>query len=337
MRNLQNVLVTGGSGFIGSNFIRYLFGQPDFNGRIINLDALTASVNADSLNDVETKYGNTRYYHIRGNICNKELTGSIFSRYNVDTVVNFAAETPCKDKPSLPGLMMNTNINGTLSLLDTAKKFWEDKDRVLFHHVSTGDAPPDDKAESKDALGNHYSYLKSKASSNNVVSEYFKSYGIPVTISNSVNNFGPYQYPDKPVPGIIFSMKEGKTVKVTDGSHLGRMIYVDDHCSALWTILRKGKPGERYNIAGDIAPENSLVINMLCDKMGEYMNKSGIHYRKFVTHVRENSTADISSVTGSGKIKSELGWKESVGLGKGLELTVKWYHENSGWINRVRV
>lgn len=337
MRNLKNILVTGGSGFVGSNFIRFMLNLPEFNGRIINLDALTMAGNGDNLKSIETKFGNDRYFYIRGNICNKELNNKIFSQYNVDSVVNFAAETPAESKQQIPGLLMNTNINGTLSLLEAAKKYWENKSGVVFHHVSTGDADLLAQADSKDAPGNYYSYLKSKASSNSVVHEYHKTYGLPVTISNCVSNFGPYQFPDKSVPSIIFGLKEGRAVEVSDGDNLGRMIYVEDHSSAIWSILKKGTSGSTYNIAGDTLPDNNTFINMLCDKMGAYMNKSGIHYKKFVMHVRETPAEGINFVTGSGKLKDELGWKETFGLVKGLEVTVKWYFENSGWINKVRV
>ncbi len=341
MREFKNILVTGGAGFVGSNFIRYLYGRPDFKGRIVNLDALIIPGHAENLKLIEKKIDFSRYSFIRGNICNKELIKKIFIEYRIDAVVNFAAETPAENRQQIPGVLMNTNINGTVILLEAASKLWNNRDGQLFHHVSTGDAgvvkDKPDSADPGNGVNSAYSYLKSKASSNSAVMDYHRQYGVPVTVSNCVNNFGPCQAPDKPVPYMIYRMKQGAAVQIPYGDHLGRMSYVDDHSSAIWTIMKKGKTGSAYNIGSTKSRDNQEMVNMLCERLGAYMNKSGIQYRKLVTYTREiPADYNNNNVSDCGKLNDELGWKEVYGLEKGLELTVRWYFENSGWFSRVK-
>lgn len=341
MREFRNILVTGGAGFVGSNFIRYILSLPDFKGRVVNLDAMTTAWSGENLREIEGKYGAERYCHIRGNICNRALVSTVFSAHNIDAVVNFAAETPAASRDDMPGILLKTNINGTQVLLQAAEKVWKSRSGVLFHHVSTGDASmlTGYSAENKDAERSSYSaylYYKSKASSNNAVLEYNRGYGVPATISNCAANFGPYQHPDRSVAAMILGMKEGRTVAVPRGEGMGRMIYVDDHSSAIWAILKNGRQGDIYNIGSENSCNNSCFADILCGSMSAYTGRPGEQYKKLITFPDEKPCEDINRVVCCGKLKNELGWIEACGLEKGLGLTVKWYHENSGWVSRVK-
>ncbi|UTC82388.1 dTDP-glucose 4,6-dehydratase [Treponema denticola] len=347
MRSLQNILVTGGAGFIGSNFIRTLLKKEDaFTGRIINLDALTYAGNAASLADIESEFGGSRYFFIHGNICDKEILNTIFTEYNIDTVVNFAAESHVDRSILGPEIFLQTNILGTFNLLETAKQFWKKadgtmRDDVLFHHISTdevyGSLGPEGYFEETTAYDPRSPYSASKASSDHLVKAYFHTYGLPVTISNCSNNYGPFQFPEKLIPLMILNMLEGKKLPVYgDGKQIRDWIHVEDHNEAVRLILKNGREGETYNIGGENEWENIKLLNKLiqivCKKTG--LNEENV--RKTITHVTDRLGHDRRYAIDCTKIKNELDWKRNFDFETGLENTVDWYLNNKKWIENVR-
>lgn len=341
MRALKNILVTGGAGFIGSNFIRYVFNNTNFNGCIINLDKLTYAGNNENLTDIELKFGGKQYFFQHGDICDAGLLEKLFTEYGIDTVIHFAAESHVDRSIHGPAEFMNTNIMGTFNLLEAARKFWNGRDGVLFHHISTDEVygslgetgyfmettPYDPRSP----------YSASKASSDHIVMAYSHTYGLPVTMTNCSNNYGPYQFPEKLIPVIIFNIKDGKPLPVYgDGRNIRDWLYVDDHNSAVWTVVNKGKTGETYNIGGENEWENIKLVNVLCEKMAERNGKDKEHYKGLISYVKDRPGHDRRYAINCDKIKNELGWKQSFDFDSGLDRTIDWYLSNDEWINNIR-
>jgi len=280
MRKFNNILITGGAGFIGSNFIRTLLKKDaSFTGRIINLDALTYAGNAASLTDIEAEFGgnavDARYVFIHGNICDKELVGRIFEKYAIDVVVHFAAESHVDRSILGPEVFLQTNILGTFTLLEAAKNAWQKKDGsmradVLFHHISTDEVYGSLGAEGYFQETTPYDprspYSASKASSDHLVKAYFHTYGLPITVSNCSNNYGPFQFPEKLIPLMILNMLEGKPLPVYgDGMQIRDWIHVEDHNRAVQLIMQKGRVGETYNIGGENEWANIKLLHKLIE------------------------------------------------------------------------
>ena len=345
MRKLTNILVTGGSGFIGCNFIRMILEKKDFSGRIINLDALTYAGNRMSLLDIEEKYG-SRYFFEHGSICDTELVNSIFEKYEIDTVVHFAAESHVDRSILGPKDFVQTNVMGTFTLLEATRKFWKNndasyKDDVLFHHVSTdevyGSLRDTGYFTEKTPYDPRSPYSASKAASDHLAMSYFHTYGLPLTLSNCSNNYGPYQFPEKLIPLMIFNILEGKSLPVYgDGKQIRDWIYVKDHNCAVWLIMNKGKTGEQYNIGGDNEWENIKLLDTLIDIVA---NKTGLDIEKIkmtINFVRDRPGHDRRYAIDCSKIKRELGWKQEVNFSEGLAQTVDWYLANPKWIEDIR-
>ena len=341
MRMLQNTLVTGGAGFIGSNFIRHLFARDDFSGRVINLDKLTYAGNLENLTDINDTHGGKRYCFVRGDICDNDCVAGVFTDYDIDTVVHFAAESHVDRSIHGPAEFIQTNFVGTFTLLETARSMWQGKDGVHFHHISTDevygslgdtgyffeDTPYDPRSP----------YSASKASSDHLVKAYSHTYGMPVTISNCSNNYGPFQFPEKLIPLMINNIREEKPLPVYgDGKNIRDWLHVDDHNSAVWTILKKGKTGETYNIGGENEWENIKLVNVLCEKMAGFLGKEKDYYKKLITYVKDRAGHDRRYAINCDRIKSELGWKQAYDFDRGLDMTISWYLDNSGWIENVK-
>ncbi|ULQ59872.1 dTDP-glucose 4,6-dehydratase [Brucepastera parasyntrophica] len=347
MRSLKNILVTGGCGFIGCNFIRVMLKKTsDFTGRIINLDALTYAGNPESLSDIESEFGNTRYFFEHGDICDRPLVESLFRKYNIDTVVHFAAESHVDRSIHGPEAFIVTNVMGTFTLLDIARNIWKNsggtmRDDVLFHHISTdevyGSLGESGYFTETTAYDPRSPYSSSKASSDHLVSAYYHTYGLPVTISNCSNNYGPYQFPEKLIPLMILNMLEGKPLPVYgDGKNIRDWLYVEDHNSAVWAILKNGRNGERYNIGGENEWEN---IALLYELIAIVSKKTGIDAEKIrgtITFVRDRPGHDRRYAIDCSRVKCDLGWKQSVSFEAGLNKTVDWYLSNSEWVDRIR-
>ncbi|MDL2229949.1 dTDP-glucose 4,6-dehydratase [Treponema sp. OttesenSCG-928-L16] len=347
MRNLKNILVTGGCGFIGCNFIRMLLERtPDFTGRVINLDALTYAGNAESLADIEKRFGGLRYFFEHGDICDRPLAEKLFRKYKIDTVVHFAAESHVDRSILGPEAFIKTNVMGTFALLDTARYAWEEaaggiRDDVLFHHISTdevyGSLGETGYFSETTAYDPRSPYSASKASSDHLVSAYHHTYGLPITLSNCSNNYGPYQFPEKLIPLMIFNMLEGKPLPVYgDGKNIRDWVYVEDHNRAIWTIMNKGRSGEKYNIGGGNEWENIRLLNALIDIIAEKTGRNAEAIRNTISFVKDRPGHDRRYAIDCTKIKKELGWKQKADFREGLELTVDWYLGHPEWVARIR-
>jgi len=346
MRKLNNILVTGGAGFIGCNFIRTLLKKnADFSGRIINLDALTYAGNIMSLSDIES-LNDKRYFFERGDICDRVFLEGIFNKYDIDTVVHFAAESHVDRSVHGPQVFVQTNITGTFTLLDVARNAWKDKDGnirddVLFHHVSTdevyGSLGETGFFTEETPYDPRSPYSASKAGSDHLVMAYNHTYGFPVTMSNCSNNYGPYQFPEKLIPLMILNIMEEKPLPVYgDGKYIRDWLYVEDHNIAVWTIMKNGKTGETYNIGGENEWENIKLLHFLIDIMAKNTGKNSEDIQKTITYVKDRPGHDRRYAIDCTKIKNELGWKQSVSFEEGLEKTVAWYMENKQWTESVR-
>jgi dTDP-glucose 4,6-dehydratase len=364
MRTLKNILVTGGCGFIGVNFIRLLFKRtPEFTGRIVNLDALTYAGNITSLQEVEREFGidckpEPRYFFELGDICDRQGLETIFAKYNIDTVVNFAAESHVDRSIMGPETFVKTNVMGTFALLDAARRRWQipsgDPSKplpisadaeytpgVIFHHVSTdevygslGETGFFTETTSYDPRS---PYSASKAASDHLVMAWRHTYGLPVTLSNCSNNFGPFQFPEKLIPLMIINMLEGKSLPVYgDGKNIRDWLYVDDHNRAIWSILSKGRAGEKYNIGGENERENIAIVDDLIRIVTAKNNRDPQKIRETIQFVKDRPGHDRRYAIDCTKIKEELGWKRETPFEEGLAKTVDWYIANQTWIDRIR-
>jgi len=339
-RKFDNVLVTGGAGFIGSNFIRWLLGEGGFEGRIVNLDALTYAGNPESLDDVAKAAGG-RYVFVKGDIRDRKAVEKVFADYAIDAVVHFAAESHVDRSIHGPEDFVSTNVMGTFTLLDVARTVWKGRDDVLFHHVSTdevfGSLGESGYFTESTPYDPRSPYSASKASSDHLVSAYHHTYGLPVTVTNCSNNYGPYQFPEKLIPVMILNMIEGKPLPVYgDGKNIRDWLYVEDHNAAVWTVMARGRVGETYNIGGENEWENIRLLDRLMELVAEETGKSVEEYRKLITYVKDRPGHDRRYAIDCSKLKGELGWKQSLDFDEGLRRTVKWYLGNPRWIERVR-
>ncbi len=340
-RTLKNILVTGGCGFIGSNFIRYMFEQKEFKGKVINVDKLTYAGNPLNLSEISSKYGDERYFFYKTDICDDIAIESIWDNHDIDTVVHFAAESHVDRSIHGPKEFIKTNITGTFNLLETAREKWNGKNGVLFHHIST-----DEVFGSLGDTGYFYEdtaydprspYSASKASSDHIVRAYFHTYGLPITLSNCTNNYGPYHFPEKLIPLMISNMLESKNLPVYgDGKNIRDWLFVTDHCDAIWRILQSGKTGESYNVGGENEWENIKLVNVLCEKVAVYKGLDKDAFKGLITFVKDRPGHDRRYAINCDKIKKELGWKQSVTFEEGLNETVKWFFENISWIESVK-
>ena len=339
MRKLSNILVTGGAGFIGSNFIRFLLKKAcGFNGRIINLDVLTYAGNLLSLDDIKE---NPSYCFEHADICDRSSVESIFRKYEIDTVVHFAAESHVDRSILGPEAFIKTNIMGTFTLLDIARLTWKDRQDVLFHHISTdevyGSLGESGYFKESTSYDPHSPYSASKAGSDHLVKAYNHTYGFPVTLSNCSNNYGPYQFPEKLIPLMILNILDGKTLPVYgDGKNIRDWLYVEDHNNAVWTILQNGISGDTYNIGGENEWENIKLLDVLIDIVSKKTKLNSKDIRKNISFVKDRPGHDRRYAIDCSKLKNELKWKQSVNFNEGLEKTVDWYLENKTWVESIR-
>lgn len=338
----KRILVTGGAGFIGSNFIIYLFKKENFDGIIVNLDLLTYAGNLMNLQEINDKYAGKNYFFEHGDICDAKKVEEVFRKYEIDTVIHFAAESHVDRSIYGPESFVRTNVYGTYVLLENAKNFWkEDYKNKRFHHIST-----DEVYGSLGETGYFYEttpynprspYSASKASSDHFVRAYYHTYGLPVTISNCSNNYGPYQFPEKLIPLMILNMIDEKSLPVYgDGKNVRDWLYVEDHCSAIWEIINYGKIGETYNIGGENEWTNIELVNKLCELVAIKKGLDKDYYKKLITFVKDRPGHDRRYAINCDKIKKELGWKQKVSFEEGLSLTIDWYLNNKKWVESVK-
>lgn len=346
------ILVTGGAGFIGSNFIRFVFEKTDFAGKIVNYDKLTYAGNLMNLEDIDQSYGGKTYFFEKADICDYDRLLHVFMRHQVNVVVHFAAESHVDRSIYGPKDFINTNIVGTFTLLEAARKAWAGKRDVRFHHIST-----DEVYGSLGDTGYFYEttaydprspYSASKASSDHIVRSFFHTYGLPVTISNCSNNYGPYQFPEKLIPLMILNAVEGKGLPVYgDGNNIRDWLHVEDHNRAVWLILKMGAVGETYNIGGENEKRNIDVVMEICDILeGLYPFRENRQiqnsrpdiksYRDLITYVPDRPGHDRRYAINCDKLKKELGWDRVHDFSTGLKSTILWYLENTAWVEAVR-
>ena len=336
---MKNILITGGCGFIGSNFIRYLLKESDYSNRVINIDKLTYAGNPENLADVEKEYPG-RYIFIRADICDGTRLSQIFDEYQINGVCHFAAESHVDRSIVKPDAFIQTNIIGTFNLLEAAKSRLGQM--VCFHHISTdevyGSLGREGYFTETTAYRPNSPYSASKASSDHLVRAYHKTYGLPVTISNCSNNYGPYQFPEKLIPLMILNGMEGKSLPVYgDGKNIRDWLYVRDHCTAVWKIMKQGKNGETYNIGGSGEMENIKLVEMICDILDDIGRRPDCPSRRdLIKFVKDRPGHDQRYAIDYSKLEKALDWRPEVSLEKGIRKTIDWYLKNRQWVERVK-
>ncbi len=356
MRKLKNIMITGGAGFIGCNFIHYLLGESTaggaaftdaaFDGTIVNVDCLTYAGNAESLKDIEKKYGGKRYFFEKVDICDRPQIERILKQYDIDTIIHFAAESHVDRSILGPEAFMKTNVMGTFTLLDCARNFWKKadgsiRDDVLFHHISTdevyGSLGETGYFTETTPYDPRSPYSSSKASSDHIAMAYFHTYGLPVTLSNCTNNYGPFQFPEKLLPLMITNIKEGKTLPVYgDGKNIRDWIYVEDHNRGVWQIVNKSPAGEKWNLGGENEWENIRLLNTVIDLTSNELGKNPDEVRKTISFVKDRPGHDRRYAIDCTKAKTKLGWERKMTFEEGLLSTIKWYLSHSEWIEHIK-
>jgi dTDP-glucose 4,6-dehydratase len=336
---MKTYLVTGGAGFIGSNYILQLLSSPE-PVHIINLDALTYAGNLENLQSVET---DPRYEFIHGNICDEVLLKRIFSDNTIDYVVNFAAESHVDRSIEDPEIFLNTNVYGTFQLLNAAKQSWETpgggfRPGVKFLQISTdevyGSLGETGLFTEATPLDPHSPYSAAKTSADLFVKAYRDTYGLPVNITRCSNNYGPYQFPEKLIPLVINNAIQGKEIPVYgDGRNIRDWLYVSDHCLAIQSVLLQGKTGEVYNIGGSNERRNIDIVNLILQTVRESgFDRSGPHLIRYVT---DRKGHDRRYAIDSAKIRRQLDWEPRVSFEEGIRKTIAWYLDHDDWMKKV--
>jgi dTDP-glucose 4,6-dehydratase len=338
---MKNVLVTGGAGFIGSNFVRYLL-EVEPAVHIINLDALTYAGSLENLKDLPEG----KHTFVKGDICDRDLVRDLLHQHQIDTIVHFAAESHVDRSILSPEPFIQANVIGTFTLLEAARQFWLVEkalpiEQVRFHHVSTdevyGTLGPDDPAFSETTpYAPNSPYAASKASSDHIARSYNHTYQLPVTISNCSNNYGPRQFPEKLIPLIILNALTGKPLPVYgDGQQIRDWLFVTDHCEAIHKIITQGSSGETYNIGGNNQPANLTIVETVCDLLDELQPLTESH-RSLIKFVADRPGHDRRYAMNISKIERELGWKPRYSLNDGLLATVNWILANPEWVSAIQ-
>jgi dTDP-glucose 4,6-dehydratase len=339
----DTILVTGGAGFIGSNFVlRWI---EDVGTPVVNLDLLTYAGNPANLVSLE---GDSRYQLVRADICDPDAIAAALQEHRPRAIVHFAAESHVDRSIVDPGAFIRTNVQGSYVLLEQTRRYWSalegsPKDNFRFLHVSTdevyGTLGPDDPPFSETtAYAPNSPYAASKAGSDHLARAYFHTYKMPVLTTNCSNNYGPFQFPEKLIPLMILNALEGKSLPVYgDGQNVRDWLFVDDHCSAIRTVLQRGKLGETYNVGGNSERNNLHVVETICDLLDELRPDATIGpRRKLIKFVTDRPGHDRRYAIDARKIARELGWQPSVEFERGLRNTVEWYLNHAAWVENVR-
>jgi len=341
---MKNVLVTGGAGFIGSNFVRYLL-RAEPQAHVINLDLLTYAGSLENLKDLPDP---SRHTFVKGDICDRPLIDELLHTRKIDTVVHFAAETHVDRSILYPETFLRTNVQGTFTLLEAVRVYWmEEKvlplEAVRFHHISTdevyGTLRPDEPAWTENTpYAPSSPYSASKAASDHYVRAYGHTFGLPYSITNCTNNYGPNQFPEKLIPLMILNAVDGKPLPIYgDGQQIRDWLYVEDHCEAIWMVIRKGPPGQTYNIGAGSQPTNLQVIEHLCAALDELRPDSAyVPHSSLMRFVADRPGHDRRYAIDISKINRELGWQPRQSLGTGLQHTIDWYLSHPEWVTAIR-
>ena len=334
---MRNILITGGAGFIGCHVVKlFVKNYPQYH--IINYDKLTYAGNLENLKEFE-KFSN--YSFVKGDICDINKVEEVFETYKIDSVIHLAAESHVDRSITNPFEFAQTNILGTLTLLNQAKISWKDKlENKLFYHISTDevygslgdtglfleDTPYDPKSP----------YSAAKASSDHFVRAYHNTFGLPVVITNCSNNYGPNQFPEKLIPLFINNIKTKKALPVYGkGENIRDWLYVEDHAKAIDVVFHKGKVGDTYNIGGFNEWKNIDLIKVICKVMDKKLGREQGESEKLITYVKDRAGHDMRYAIDATKISSELGWKPSLQFEEGIEKTIDWYLENTDWLENI--
>ena len=334
---MKNILVTGGAGFIGSHLVRLLVNKyPDYH--IINMDLLTYAGNLDNLKDIQDK---ANYTFIKCDICDIENVKQVFIDHKIDSIIHLAAESHVDRSIEDPFSFAQTNVMGTLSLLQAAKEFWNANfENKLFYHVSTdevyGSLGEKGFFTEETAYDPHSPYSASKASSDHFVRAFYDTYGIPVVISNCSNNYGSYQFPEKLIPLFINNILNNKPLPVYGkGENVRDWLFVNDHARAIDVIFHNGKLGDTYNIGGFNEWKNIDLIKVMIKTVDRLLGREEGASEKLITYVTDRAGHDLRYAIDSTKLKEELGWEPSLQFEEGIEKTVKWYLDNGDWLQNV--
>lgn len=333
----MNIVVTGGSGFIGSNFLN-LFVPQKTEHHFINVDKLTYAANPLNLASIEDLHN---YCFEQTDITDYESINKLFDIYQPDLVVHFAAESHVDRSILGPAEFINSNIIGTFNLLETCRKYWQGKSNNLFLHVSTDEVYGSLGSEGYFTETTSYDpsspYSASKASSDHLVRAYHRTYGLPAVITNCSNNYGPYQFPEKLIPLMTINAFAGKPLPVYGkGENVRDWLYVEDHCRALWTVIDKGQPGNTYNIGGNCEKCNIDLIYEICESLAEELNRDPEQLKSLITFVKDRPGHDLRYAIDATKIKNELGWQPAETFESGLKKTIRWYLNNREWVNSIQ-
>ncbi|MBM3151253.1 MAG: dTDP-glucose 4,6-dehydratase [Chloroflexi bacterium] len=336
---MQNILVTGGAGFIGSNFVRHIL-RAGADLRVVTLDALTYAGSLENLKDLPHP---EKHAFVQGDICDRTLVENTLDQHKIDTIVHFAAESHVDRSILGPGPFVQTNLVGTFTLLESARLVWGESggfDGRRFHHVSTDEVfgslgPGDPAFREVTPYDPRSPYSASKAGSDHLVRAYFHTYALPVTLTNCSNNYGPYQFPEKLIPLMILNAIRGAPLPVYgDGLQVRDWLYVEDHCEAIHLVLEKGRPGETYNIGGGNQPVNIEIVRLVCAILDE-LHPQGTPHERLITHVPDRPGHDRRYAMDITKIQAELGWSPRHTLGSGLRTTVEWYLSRPEWVTVI--
>ncbi|WP_439131152.1 dTDP-glucose 4,6-dehydratase [Polaribacter sp.] len=332
---METILVTGGAGFIGSNFISFLL-EKNQQINVVNLDLLTY---AGDLNNLKVVEKNPNYTFIQGDICDRELVQTLFEKYNFSDVIHFAAESHVDNSIKKPDSFVKTNVFGTFTLLDVAKNYWMSSpnqykkgfENFRFHHISTdevyGTLGEKGLFSEDTAYAPNSPYSASKASSDFLVRSYFHTYGMNVVTTNCSNNYGPKQHDEKLIPTIIRKAILGENIPIYgDGKNIRDWLYVTDHCKGIELVFKKGKPGETYNIGGKNERDNLYIANKICEILDEIYPKENT-YKMQISFVKDRAGHDFRYAIDATKIEQELGWKADENFETGILKTITWYLE----------
>ena len=333
----MRILVTGGAGFIGANFLN-LMGPRCPEHRFVNADKLTYAANLDSLAEVALL---PNYALERCDIADRAAVEAVFERHDPEVVVHFAAESHVDRSIAAPDAFIQTNIVGTFNLVDVCRRRWGKSEGRLFHHVSTdevfGSLGEDGHFTEDSRYDPSSPYSASKAASDHLVRAYHRTFGLPVKLTNCSNNYGPRQFPEKLVPLMILNALGRKPLPVYGkGLNVRDWLYVDDHCEAIWRVIERGRMGETYNIGGRCERRNIDVVTSICDLVAEATGASAAELRALMTFVADRPGHDLRYAIDAAKIEAELGWAPKETFESGMKKTIRWYLDNQAWVEKVR-